>query len=274
MFVGPGSALFRTAGCSWTRERDESRCTGGVTASRRVGRGQREPERQQQQQQQQQRLPLTLHQRRRPCPVQSSRHGLLQRRPGCWSGPRACLGPSGPNGDARTATGVPSSLPTSLRLEAGELSRSVSLPAAVLDAEAIERVLPHRYPFLLVDKVLEYVHEERVVAVKNVSYNEQYFQGHFPSKRIMPGVLQLEALAQCCGLMLLEPSETGSGSMFLFASVEGLRWRRPVRPGDVLVMECEVVALRKRFGIAKCRGRGYVDGDLVVEADMTFACSK
>jgi len=189
-----------------------------------------------------------------------------------WCGPRASAEQVAANGGAPSATSaVPApSTPT----DAAELSRRSALPAAVLDAEAIERVLPHRYPFLLVDKVLECAAEQRIVAVKNVTYNEQFFEGHFPSAKIMPGVLQLEALAQCCGLMLLSGPDSEPGRLFLFASVENLRWRRPVRPGDVLVMECQVMALRKRFGIAKCRGRGYVDGELAVEADMTFACNK
>lgn len=262
MFTGPGSAPPSAAGRCWGRHRSGTKPVPslGTWLGEAEGRCRSVSP------------PSTLGLRRSRVAGVAAQGALFR---GAVRGQGArwvCAGAPAPNGEGPAAT-EPSTR-ASLRLDAGEVSRRAALPAAVLDAEGIERVLPHRYPFLLVDKVLEYVPEERVVAVKNVSYNEAFFQGHFPTTKIMPGVLQLEALAQCCGLMLLEPPESGTQSIFLFASVEGLRWRRPVRPGDVLIMECEVLALRKRFGIAKCRGQGYVDGELVVEADMTFACSK
>ena len=190
-----------------------------------------------------------------------------------------------PVGDGSSADGVAATTPSGTAaaaaadveaepLSAEAVSRGLVPPEPAMDCEQITQVLPHRFPFLLVDKVLQCIPGKRIVALKNVSYNEPYFQGHFPDYKIMPGVLQLEALAQCAGLLLLQPPISDGKGTFYFASVEGLRWRKPVRPGDTLVMECDALSIRPRFGVGKCRARGFVAGQLVIEADMTFAYGK
>lgn len=113
-------------------------------------------------------------------------------------------------------------------------------PPTVLNAEQIMAILPHRYPFLLVDKVVEFEPGKRCVAMKKVTANEEFFIGHFPNRPIMPGVLQVEAMAQVGGLVALQPpiSNAGGGKGdFFFAGVDGIKWRRPVVPGDTLTME-------------------------------------
>lgn len=135
-----------------------------------------------------------------------------------------------------------------------------------LDALAVMRVLPHRYPFLMIDKVLK-IEGDRVVAVKNVTFNEPYFQGHFPGHPIMPGVMQLEAIAQAAGIMMLKQAEN-AGKLAYFMSAEQVKWRKPVRPGDVLVIEVELVRARGKIGRAK--GRCLVGGEVVSEAEVTF----
>lgn len=152
------------------------------------------------------------------------------------------------------------------------LSSSAAPPPAILGAEEVMKILPHRYPFLLVDKVLALEPGVRCVAVKGVSVNEPFFQGHFPDRPIMPGVLQVEALAQVGGLVLkdLIQGEEGEKRDFFFGGVDNVRWRKPVVPGDVLYMEAEMVTYKERFGIAKVKGMAYVDGKLACEADLTL----
>ncbi|HVV02290.1 MAG TPA: bifunctional UDP-3-O-[3-hydroxymyristoyl] N-acetylglucosamine deacetylase/3-hydroxyacyl-ACP dehydratase [Verrucomicrobiae bacterium] len=135
-----------------------------------------------------------------------------------------------------------------------------------MDIESIFRVLPHRYPFLMVDRI---THAEggRVTGVKNVSANEPYFSGHFPGHPIMPGVLQLEAMAQVAGILMLKQVEN-EGKLAYFMSAEKVKWRKPVRPGDVLVIEVEVVRIRGKIGRAK--GVCKVQGEVVSEAEVTF----
>jgi len=128
------------------------------------------------------------------------------------------------------------------------------------------RVLPHRYPFLMIDRVLS-VNEKRVVALKNVSANEPYFQGHFPNHPIMPGVMQLEAMAQAAGLLMLKQIEN-AGRMAYFMSAEAVKWRKPVLPGDVLTIEVEL--MKARGNIGKAKGTCKVKGDVVSEAEVTF----
>ena len=137
-----------------------------------------------------------------------------------------------------------------------------------LDYSEILEMLPHRYPFLLVDRITECVPSKYSKGYKNVSFNEPFFQGHFPNNPIMPGVLQIEALAQTAApiLMLMEEYK---GKLTLFAGVEGAKFKNIVLPGDKLEMETE--CLKIKGPIAKCIGRSFVDGKLCTEAVMTVA---
>lgn len=139
-------------------------------------------------------------------------------------------------------------------------------PDGAMDVQAIMRVVPHRYPFLMVDRVTS-IEGSRITAVKNVSINEPYFQGHFPVHPIMPGVLQLEAMAQVAGILMLKRVEN-AGKLAYFMSAENVKWRKPVRPGDVLVIEVELLKLRGKLGRANCCCK--VAGDVVSEAEVTF----
>jgi UDP-3-O-[3-hydroxymyristoyl] N-acetylglucosamine deacetylase/3-hydroxyacyl-[acyl-carrier-protein] dehydratase len=133
--------------------------------------------------------------------------------------------------------------------------------------EDIMKVLPHRYPFLLVDRILEIEEKKRIVGLKNVTINEPFFQGHFPGHPIMPGVLIIEAMAQVGGMLMLGSLEDPDSKVVYFMSLDNVKFRRPVKPGDQLRFELEVVQLRGT--VCKMRGVGKVDGDVVVEADMT-----
>ena len=137
-----------------------------------------------------------------------------------------------------------------------------------LDYSEILEMLPHRYPFLLVDRITECVPAQYSKGYKNVSFNEPFFQGHFPENPIMPGVLQIEALAQTAApiLMLLEQYR---GKLTLFAGVDNAKFKNIVRPGDRLDMETEVIKMKGP--IAKCMGRSFVDGKLCTEATLTVA---
>eukprot|EP00545_Synedropsis_sp_CCMP1620_P012393 CAMPEP_0119004432 /NCGR_PEP_ID=MMETSP1176-20130426/1136_1 /TAXON_ID=265551 /ORGANISM="Synedropsis recta cf, Strain CCMP1620" /LENGTH=170 /DNA_ID=CAMNT_0006956131 /DNA_START=74 /DNA_END=586 /DNA_ORIENTATION=- len=110
----------------------------------------------------------------------------------------------------------------------------------VFSSEDIDKILPHRYPFALVDKVIEYEAGKRAVGIKTVTKNEPHFNGHFPDRPIMPGVMQVEALAQLAGIICLQMEGAEPGSVFFFAGVDGVKWKKPVIPGDVLVMEVEI----------------------------------
>ncbi len=132
------------------------------------------------------------------------------------------------------------------------------------DSRWIADVLPHRYPMLLVDRVLEIRPGQRVVATKNVTRNEPFFDGHFPGNPIMPGVLVIEAMAQSAALLLLHDMDDRDRRLLFFAGIEKARFRRPVVPGDVLRMEVE--SLRIRTVHSRFRGRATVDGELAVEA--------
>lgn len=138
--------------------------------------------------------------------------------------------------------------------------------AVVLDVAQIMKVLPHRYPFLMVDRVTR-IEGNRITGVKNVSVNEPFFQGHFPNHPIMPGVLQLEAIAQVAGILTLRQVEN-SGKLAYFMSAENVKWRKPVRPGDTLVIDVELTKARGKIG--KARGVCYVDGEVVSEAEVAF----
>jgi UDP-3-O-[3-hydroxymyristoyl] N-acetylglucosamine deacetylase/3-hydroxyacyl-[acyl-carrier-protein] dehydratase len=137
---------------------------------------------------------------------------------------------------------------------------------ATLDIMQVMKILPHRYPFLMVDKITK-IEGNRIVGVKNVSVNEPYFQGHFPNHPIMPGVLQLEAMAQVAGILTLKQAEN-LGKIAYFISAESVKWRKPVRPGDALVIDVELIKARGKVG--KAKGVCLVDGEPVSEAEVTF----
>mmetsp|Transcript_2857 Transcript_2857/g.4825 ORF Transcript_2857/g.4825 Transcript_2857/m.4825 type:complete len:226 (-) Transcript_2857:153-830(-) len=158
---------------------------------------------------------------------------------------------------------------------AEEISALTASVKTIFSLEDINGILPHRYPFLLVDKVVEYEKGKRAVGIKSVTLNEPHFTGHFPDRPIMPGVLQVEALAQLAGIVCLQMEGAEPGAVFFFAGVDGVKWKKPVVPGDTLVMEVEIKKWNKRFGIASATGRAYVDGELAVELDeMKFALAK
>jgi UDP-3-O-[3-hydroxymyristoyl] N-acetylglucosamine deacetylase/3-hydroxyacyl-[acyl-carrier-protein] dehydratase len=135
-----------------------------------------------------------------------------------------------------------------------------------MDAQSVMRALPHRYPFLMVDRVVK-IDGSRITGLKSVTINEPYFQGHFPSRPIMPGVLQLEAIAQVAGILMLKRAEN-AGKIAYFMSAENVKWRKPVQPGDALLIEVELTKWRGRIGRAK--GVCKVQGDVVSEAEVTF----
>jgi len=134
------------------------------------------------------------------------------------------------------------------------------------DIVEIMEMLPHRYPFLLVDRITECIPGKSSKGYKNLSMNEEFFQGHFPGNPIMPGVLQLEALAQCSAPMLLTVDKY-KGKLTLFAAMDNVRFKNIVRPGDRLDMETEIIKMKGPIG--KCHAIGYVDGKVAVEADLT-----
>lgn len=138
----------------------------------------------------------------------------------------------------------------------------------MLTVTEIQEIIPHRYPFLLVDRILECEPLKRAVGIKNVSVNEPFFQGHFPEKPIMPGVLQLEAMAQVGGVAMLY-SEEYRGRLAVFAGIDRVKFRRPVVPGDQLRMVAEIIKIRGTMG--KVWAQSFVDGELVAEAEFLFA---
>ncbi|MGB3081993.1 MAG: 3-hydroxyacyl-ACP dehydratase FabZ [Candidatus Omnitrophota bacterium] len=139
----------------------------------------------------------------------------------------------------------------------------------VLDIKEIMKRLPHRYPFLLVDRVVDYEEEKWIKAIKNVTVNEPFFQGHFPREPIMPGVLQIEALAQAGGILALLKGDNTNKIAF-FMTINNAKFRKPVRPGDQLALHV-TVAKRVRQNIVQLRGEASVDGEVVSEADIMFS---
>ena len=140
---------------------------------------------------------------------------------------------------------------------------------AVFNIVDILKILPHRYPFLLVDRIVELEPDKRIVGLKNVTINEPFFQGHFPGAPVMPGVLIIEAMAQVAGIMTFQNMPAGHGKLVYFTGIENAKFRRPVLPGDQLRLEMELVNRKNHFGTMS--GRATVEGRLVAEATVRFA---
>ncbi len=141
----------------------------------------------------------------------------------------------------------------------------------MLTNKEIREILPHRYPFLLVDKVIELEPGKRAVGIKNVSANEPFFQGHFPDYPIMPGVLVVEALAQIAGIAVAVIEEN-KGKLGVFASIDSMKFKNQVLPGDVLTLEAEI--LLSKMGVTKAKVKASVDGKLAAEGEIKFAMTK
>ncbi|HEX6630138.1 MAG TPA: 3-hydroxyacyl-ACP dehydratase FabZ, partial [Gemmatimonadaceae bacterium] len=155
---------------------------------------------------------------------------------------------------------------TSSATTAAAGARPQETKATVLGIEDIMKVLPHRYPFLLVDRILEIQERSRIVGLKNVTINEPFFQGHFPGHPIMPGVLIIEAMAQVGGMLLMGSFEEPESKVVYFMSLDNVKFRRPVKPGDQLIFELDLTQIRGP--VCKMRGVAKVDGEVVAEADM------
>lgn len=140
-----------------------------------------------------------------------------------------------------------------------------------MDISEVLSCLPHRYPFLLIDRVLDYTPGERLTALKNVTFNEPFFTGHFPQKPVFPGVLMLEAMAQATGILAYKTAESDpdDNSLYYFAAVDNARFRQPVGPGDTVILKVELQKFKR--GIGKFYGEAYVDDKLVCSADLMCA---
>ena len=141
---------------------------------------------------------------------------------------------------------------------------------SVIDIHEIKNYLPHRYPFLLVDRVLDFTVGEKLVALKNVTVNEPFFDGHFPNRPVMPGVLIVEAMAQACAIFASQERDDIDleNRIYYFTGIDKARFKRPVEPGDQLIFEVELV--RKIKNMYKCRGEARVDGELAASAELMF----
>jgi len=145
-----------------------------------------------------------------------------------------------------------------------------AFPDGVITITEIEKLLPHRYPFLLVDRIIAFEPDVSITAIKNVTINEPFFQGHFPGTPVMPGMLMLEALAQAGGVLVSKTLEGPLGDrIFMFTGVEKAKFRRPVGPGDQLILRC--FDLKRRLTLCKMRAEASVDGQIAVEAELSAA---
>jgi len=150
---------------------------------------------------------------------------------------------------------------------AASAPRPIAATVGALDINEVMRTLPHRYPFLMVDRIIEFQGDTKATGVKAVSINEPYFQGHFPGHPVMPGVLQLEAMAQVASIVMMRKTEN-SGKIGYFMSADEVKFRKPVMPGDTLFIECELTSAKKRLGKASCRC--LVNGEVVSEGQLLF----
>lgn len=141
---------------------------------------------------------------------------------------------------------------------------------STLDIHQIKNFLPHRYPFLLVDRVLDFTVGEKLTALKNVTYNEPFFNGHFPNRPVMPGVLIVEAMAQACAILASQGRDDidTENRIYYFTGIDKARFKRPVEPGDQLIFEVEL--LRKIKNMWRCQGSAHVDGQLACRAELMF----
>ncbi len=140
-----------------------------------------------------------------------------------------------------------------------------------MDIAAIKNLLPHRYPFLLVDRVIEFEPQRRIVAIKNVTNNEDFFNGHFPQRPVMPGVLIVESMAQASGLVMLAEKQH-HGKIPFFTGIDNARFRRPVVPGDQLRLEVDVLRIRGNVGVTQARA--LVEGEVAAEAKLMFVLAQ
>jgi 3-hydroxyacyl-[acyl-carrier-protein] dehydratase len=171
--------------------------------------------------------------------------------------------------DVNAADPAPAHPEIGIPLATGTSTHAVATSNCVLSLEEIQKLLPHRYPFSLVDRIIDYIPGKQAVGIKNVTFNEPHFQGHFPGRPVMPGVLIVEAMAQVGGIVLTQMADL-QGGLFMFAGIDGVRFRRPVVPGDQLIMTVELLSVkRRRFG--KMRGRAEVDGQLAAEGEFMFS---
>ena len=173
--------------------------------------------------------------------------------------------------DVNTPGAASSHVTTHPKAESDHIASDHAHPEAdvIISVEEIQKLLPHRYPFSLVDRIIRYVPGKLAVGIKNVTFNEPHFQGHFPGRPIMPGVLIVEAMAQVGGVVLTQMADI-QGGLFMFAGIDKVRFRRPVVPGDQLIMTVELLSVkRRRFGTMQ--GRAEVDGRLVAEGELKFA---
>lgn len=166
-----------------------------------------------------------------------------------------------------TLVEVNSSSQSKAEMTDGKNSKPATEP--IFKLEEIQKLLPHRYPFALVDRILEFVPGKSAVGLKNVTFNEPHFQGHFPGRPLMPGVLIVEAMAQVGGVVLMQLPEVDD-KLCVFAGIDKVRFRRPVVPGDQLIMTVELLSIkRRRFG--KMQARAEVDGQLAAQGELMFS---
>lgn len=140
----------------------------------------------------------------------------------------------------------------------------------VFSVEEIHQLIPHRYPFALVDRIIAYEPGKRAVGLKNVTFNEPQFQGHFPGRAIMPGVLMVEAMAQVGGIVVVQMPDFPAG-LFAFAGIDRVKFRRPVVPGDQLIITAEITKTRLKVGFVVMQGKVEVNGELAVEGELKFS---